>query len=53
MCGGRWLILFIDWRVAGGLVDSITSFNTFEAILGNATSLPTGYVDRMSELMSF
>lgn len=30
--------------MAGGLVDPVTSFNTFEAILGNATTLPTGYV---------
>ena len=34
----------IDWRVAGGLVNSTVSFNTFEAILGNASSLDTGYV---------
>jgi len=33
-----------DWRVAGGLVDSTTSFNTFEGILGNATTLPTGFI---------
>ncbi|KAH9983935.1 hypothetical protein BJV77DRAFT_1040509 [Russula vinacea] len=33
-----------DWRVAGGLVNSTQSFNTFEAILGNATSLPTGFI---------
>jgi len=33
-----------DWRVAGGMVDSITSFNTFESILGNATSLDTGFI---------
>jgi len=30
--------------VADGSVDSITSFNRFESILGNATSLSTGYV---------
>lgn len=34
----------IDWRVAGGLVNSTISFNAFEAILGNATFLDTGYV---------
>jgi len=33
-----------DWRVAGGMVDSTTSFNTFEAILGNASSLPSGFI---------
>jgi hypothetical protein len=39
--------------VAGGLVDPVTSFNTFEAILGNATTLPTGYVrDEIPKLMS-
>ncbi|KAN0121014.1 hypothetical protein V8E52_003602 [Russula decolorans] len=33
-----------DWRVAGGLVNSTVSFNTFEAILGNASSLDTGFI---------
>ena len=38
--------------MAGGLVDSTTSFNTFEGILGNATTLPTGYVQaERSKLM--
>ena len=31
-----------DWRVAGGLVNGTDSFNTFQAILGNATLLDTG-----------
>jgi hypothetical protein len=35
-----------DWRVGAGQVDATTSFNTFEGILGNATSLNTGYVVR-------
>jgi hypothetical protein len=34
----------VDWKVAGGMVDATTSFNTFEAILGNASTLPTGCV---------
>ena len=35
------------------MVDATTSFNTFESILGNATSLDTGYVqDEISILMS-
>ncbi|KAH9975722.1 hypothetical protein BGW80DRAFT_1168897 [Lactifluus volemus] len=33
-----------DWKVAGGMVDATTSFNTFEAILGNASTLPTGFI---------
>ncbi|KAI0272326.1 hypothetical protein BC834DRAFT_948639 [Gloeopeniophorella convolvens] len=33
-----------DWRVAGGLVDATTSFNTFEGILGNASTLSTGFI---------
>ncbi|SRR6266403_3512994 len=37
-------LCLIDWRVAGGLVNSTISFNAFEAILGNASSLNTGYV---------
>ncbi|KAJ7117603.1 hypothetical protein C8R44DRAFT_198842 [Mycena epipterygia] len=32
-----------DWKVAGGTVDGPTSFATFEAILGNATTLDTGF----------
>ncbi|KAN0129844.1 glycoside hydrolase/deacetylase [Lactarius tabidus] len=33
-----------DWRVAGGLVNATTSFNTFESILGNASTLTTGFI---------
>jgi len=33
-----------DWRVAGGLVNGTDSFNTFQAILGNATLLDTGFI---------
>ncbi|KAF8909291.1 hypothetical protein CPB84DRAFT_1499677 [Gymnopilus junonius] len=33
-----------DWRVAGGQVIGTDSFNTFEAILGNATTLDTGFI---------
>ncbi|KAF7297161.1 NodB-like proteiny domain-containing protein [Mycena indigotica] len=32
-----------DWRVAGGVVDGTTSFNTFQNILSNATTLDTGF----------
>jgi hypothetical protein len=39
----------IDWRVGAGQVDATTSFNTFEAILGNATTLSTGYVERCDD----
>ncbi|KAI0306078.1 hypothetical protein B0F90DRAFT_1695859 [Multifurca ochricompacta] len=34
----------VHWRVAGGLVDATTSFNTFQGILGNASTLPTGFI---------
>jgi len=34
----------IDWRVAGGLVNATTSFNTFQSILGNASTLSTGFI---------
>ncbi|KAJ7464618.1 hypothetical protein FB451DRAFT_1264072 [Mycena latifolia] len=33
-----------DWQVAGGNVDGLTSFSTFENILGNATTLDTGFI---------
>jgi len=33
-----------DWRVAGGQVNGTYSFDTFEAILGNATVLDTGFI---------
>lgn len=33
-----------DWRVAGGQVNGTYSFETFEAILGNATTLDTGFI---------
>ncbi|KAF8261653.1 hypothetical protein EI94DRAFT_1605585 [Lactarius quietus] len=33
-----------DWRVAGGLVNATTSFNTFQSILGNASTLSTGFI---------
>ncbi|PPQ72315.1 hypothetical protein CVT26_007272 [Gymnopilus dilepis] len=33
-----------DWRVAGGQVNGTDSFNTFESILGNATTLDTGFI---------
>lgn len=36
--------MLVDWRVAGGLVNATTSFNTFESILGNASTLSTGCV---------
>ncbi|KAJ6620594.1 hypothetical protein B0H10DRAFT_2020993 [Mycena sp. CBHHK59/15] len=32
-----------DWKVAGGTVDGPTSFATFESILGNASTLDTGF----------
>lgn len=32
-----------DWMVAGGLVSSVSSYETFESILSNATTLNTGY----------
>lgn len=41
-----------DWRVGAGQVDATTSFNIFEGILGNATSLNTGYVVRWEDTMS-
>jgi len=33
-----------DWKVAGGLVTGAQSLATFEAILGNATVIPTGFI---------
>jgi len=33
-----------DWRVAGGLVPGPQSFATFQSILTNASSLPTGFI---------
>ncbi|KAH9000093.1 carbohydrate esterase family 4 protein [Lactarius akahatsu] len=33
-----------DWRVAGGLVNATTSFDTFQSILGNASTLSTGFI---------
>ncbi|KAI0251794.1 hypothetical protein BJV78DRAFT_1208840 [Lactifluus subvellereus] len=33
-----------DWKVAGGIVDATTSFNTFEGILGNASTIPSGFI---------
>lgn len=33
-----------DWRVAGGLVNGTDSFNTFENILGYASTLDTGFI---------
>ncbi|KAI9510516.1 chitin deacetylase [Russula earlei] len=33
-----------DWKVAGGLLNGAASYNAFEAILGNATSLSTGFI---------
>jgi hypothetical protein len=44
--------LLVDWRVAGGLVNATTSFNTFESILGNASTLTTGCV-RIDAYMPF
>ncbi|KAJ6534641.1 carbohydrate esterase family 4 protein [Mycena vulgaris] len=32
-----------DWQVAGGTVDGLTSFAAFENILGNASTLDTGF----------
>ncbi|KAJ6456114.1 hypothetical protein C8R45DRAFT_1034948 [Mycena sanguinolenta] len=32
-----------DWMVAGGSVAGVDSFAEFESILGNATTLPTGF----------
>lgn len=34
----------LDWRVAGGTVPGNVSVATFESILGNATTLDTGYL---------
>ncbi len=39
--------------MAGGLVNSTISFNSFEAILGNASSLDSGYVRVGSESYVF
>lgn len=36
--------LILDWQVAGGMVTGAQSFATFEAILGNASLISTGYV---------
>lgn len=33
-----------DWKVAGGLVTGPDSFATFEAILGNASTMDTGFI---------
>ena len=33
-----------DWRVAGGQMNAIQQFESFEAILGNATIIDTGCV---------
>ncbi|KAF9054495.1 hypothetical protein BJ165DRAFT_1337898 [Panaeolus papilionaceus] len=33
-----------DWRVAGGIVNGTESFETFNQILSNATSLNTGFI---------
>jgi peptidoglycan/xylan/chitin deacetylase (PgdA/CDA1 family) len=33
-----------DWRVAGGLVNGTDSFASFQAILGNATTIDTGFI---------
>ncbi|KAF4593027.1 chitin deacetylase [Pleurotus pulmonarius] len=33
-----------DWKVAAGLVKGPESFNTFQAILGNASTLDTGFI---------
>jgi hypothetical protein len=34
----------IDWRVAGGLVTGTDSFAAFQAIMGNATIIDTGFI---------
>ncbi|KAL0947857.1 hypothetical protein HGRIS_010494 [Hohenbuehelia grisea] len=33
-----------DWKVAGGLVPGPASFDTFNAILGNASTMETGFI---------
>jgi len=33
-----------DWQVAGGLVTGAQSFASFQAILGNASLIPTGFI---------
>jgi len=33
-----------DWRVAGGLVNGIDSYNTFQGILANASIINTGFI---------
>ncbi|KAG6828835.1 hypothetical protein H0H87_000626 [Tephrocybe sp. NHM501043] len=33
-----------DWQVAGGMVTGPSSFATFQSILGNATTLDTGFI---------
>ena len=33
-----------DWKVAGGIVPGPQSFQTFQTILTNASSLPTGFI---------
>jgi hypothetical protein len=33
-----------DWRVAGGLVNGVESYNTFQSILSNASAINTGFI---------
>ncbi|TFY82281.1 hypothetical protein EWM64_g1731 [Hericium alpestre] len=33
-----------DWKVAGGVVTGIDSFNSFQGILGNASIIDTGFI---------
>ena len=33
-----------DWRVPGGLVTGVTQYKQFQSILGNASTMNTGYV---------
>ena len=38
------LFKYLDWRVAGGSVNSTSSYQTFQDILKNGTDLDTGFV---------
>ena len=40
----RTELIYPDWRVAGGLVNGVDSYNTFQSILANASAINTGFV---------
>lgn len=43
ICSSK-LTVHVDWQVAGGLVTGLQSFQSFQAILGNATLIDTGFI---------